>query len=290
MITVIQVLVVGILLGLVYTLVGVGMSLSLGVLRVLNLTHGMAVFGGSMLAYQLFNVLRIPPLISALIAIPVFFGIGALLEVLLVRRAHAVSPESVLLVLFGAMILLQSLSSLAWTDDTRSISTSYSNSALRLGGVVIRADYAVAGAAALIMIAVLYSIIRFSMAGRAVQALAQHPDAARIIGINVSRYSTLVFAVSTAAAGVAGVLVSLILPFSVQSQTQWLAFAFIVVLVGGTGGVLNAVVGGLALGLSQAVFNQLLPLVWVPIVVYGLLVAALIIRGGGLAAAKERTI
>lgn len=287
---IIQVLVVGILLGLVYTLIGVGMSLSLGVLRVLNLTHGMAVFGGAMLSYQLLEVFHLSPLISALIAIPVFFCVGVALEVFLIRRARATSMEAVLLVLFGAMVLLQSLASLVWTDDARSISTGYSNSAVELGGVIVRADYAVAGGAALVLTFALYFGLRFSMAGRAVQALAQQPDAARIIGVDVNRYSAIVFGISTSAAAVAGVLVSLISPFAVQSQTQWLAFAFIVVLVGGAGGVLNAVVGGLALGLAESVFNFVLPLVWVPIVVYGLLVAALVVRGGGLASAKERAL
>jgi branched-subunit amino acid ABC-type transport system permease component len=87
-----------------------------------------------------------------------------------------------------------------------------------------------------------------------------------------------------------GALLADVFPFSVQDQSVWLAYAFIVVLVGGTGRVLNALVGGLVLGLAQATFNQLLPLNDVDVVVYGLLAAALVIRGGGLAARRERAL
>jgi branched-chain amino acid transport system permease protein len=128
------------------------------------------------------------------------------------------------------------------------------------------------------------------MAGRAIRALAQNRDAARILGINVDRYASAVFSVSVGVAGASGALLADILPFSVQDQIQWLAYAFIVVLVGGTGRVVNALIGGLVLGTAQAVFNQVLPLAYVDVVVYGLLAAALVVRGGGLAARTERAL
>ncbi|MFR9805198.1 branched-chain amino acid ABC transporter permease [Pseudonocardia sp. RS010] len=290
MTSVLQVLVLGLLLGLVYTLAGLGMTLSLGVLKVLNLTHGMAVLGGSVLAYQLHNALGLSPLVSALVALPAFFAVGCLLHAGLVRRAQAVSAESGLLVLFGAMTLLQAATAQFWSGDIRTLSADYSNASVRLGGILVPSDYLVAGLGAAVLLVVVGSYLRWSTTGRAVQALAQHPDAARILGVPVERYATLVFGAATAVAGSSGALLATVVPFSVATQTVWLTYAFIVVLVGGTGGVRGALVGGLALGIGQAVFNYLLPLTWVSIVVYGLLLVAMVVRGGGLASVRERAL
>lgn len=281
-----QVIIIGLLLGLVYTLAALGMQVTLGVLGVLNLTHGVIVIAGALFAWDLLHAWHVTPLISAVIALPVFFLVGLLLYWVLVRR----SRDGGLLALFGGMITLQSVAILIWSTDSRSITVSYSNSSVRFGGMVLPTDYLVAAAAAAVILAVIFAALRFTMAGRAVQALAQDAESARILGVNVDRYAAAVFALGVAVAAMGGVLIADIFPFSVQDSSQWLAFAFIVVLVGGTGRVVNALAGGLVLGLAQSVFNQLLPLEYVDVVVYGLLAAALIVRGGGLAAMKERAL
>lgn len=290
MTTVAQVIATGILLGLVYTLSGLGMTISLGVLRILNLTHGVMVVGGAFFAFDLLAAWHVTPVLGALIALPVFSVLGLVIDRLVVRRAARFSEDTVLLALFGMMILLQSVAILIWTANSRSITVSYTNSRIVIGGVVLPTDYVVAAVSALVILVVIEGLLRRTMAGRAVQALAQNPDAARTLGVNVDRYSSVVFALSIGVTATSGALLADIFPFSVQDQTQWLAFAFIVVLVGGTGRVVNAVVGGLALGVAQAVFNQVLPLNDVDVVVYGLLAAALVIRGGGLAGRTERAL
>ena len=290
MTAVLQVLVLGVLLGLVYTLAGLGMTLSLGVLRVLNLVHGMTVLGGSVLAYELHAALGVNPVVSALLALPLFFALGCALHRAVVRRAQAVSAETGLLVLFGAMILLQAAAAQFWSGDIRTLTASYSDSRLQLGPVLVPSDHLVAGAGAAVLLLAVDGFLRWTTPGRAVRALAQHPDAARILGIPTERYATLVFGAASALAGASGALLATVFPFSVATQTMWLTYAFIVVLVGGTGGVLNALAGGVALGIGQAAFTQLLPLTWVSLVVYGLLLAAMVVRGGGLAGARERAL
>jgi branched-chain amino acid transport system permease protein len=284
--TVGEVIITGLLLGLIYTLVSLGMQVTLGVLGVLNLAHGVIVIAGAMFAWDLLHAWHITPLISAVIALPVFFVVGLVMHYVLVWR----SRDGGLLALFGAMIALQSVATLIWTTDSRSITVSYSNSSVRFGGMVIPADYLVAAAGAAVILAVIFAVLRFTMAGRAVQALAQDAESARILGVNVDRYAAVVFALGVALAAMGGVLLADIFPFSIQDSSQWLAYAFIVVLVGGTGRVINALAGGLVLGIAQSVFNQVLPLEYVDVVVYGLLAAALIVRGSGLAAMKERAL
>lgn len=290
MTTVAEVVAIGILLGLVYTLAGIGMTVSLGVLRILNLTHGMMVIGGAFVAFDLLHAWHITPLLGALVTLVPFTALGFVIDRIVVRRASRFSSDTVLLAMFGAMILLQSVAILIWTADSRSITVSYTNEHVRLGSVILPTDYLVAAGAALVVLLVIQAVLRFTMAGRAVQALSQNPDAARILGVNVDRYSSVVFALSVGITGMSGALLADVFPFSVQNQSQWLAYAFIIVLVGGTGRVLNALVGGLVLGLAQATFNQLLPLNDVDVVVYGLLAAALVIRGGGLATRRERAL
>lgn len=290
MITFGEVIGIGVLLGLVYTLAGLGMSVSLGVLRILNLTHGMIIIGGAFFAFDVLHAWHITPVLGALLALPTFTVLGLVLDRLVVRRARRFSEDTVLLALFGAMILLQSFAILIWSADSRSITVSYTNSHVNLGGVILPDDYLVAAAASLVILLVIQGLLRFTMAGRAVQALAQNRDAAQILGVNVERYASAVFALSVGVAATSGALLADLFPFSVQDQSQWLAYAFIVVLVGGTGRVINALVGGLVLGLAQASFNQLLPLQDVDVVVYGLLAVALIVRGGGLASRRERTL
>ena len=285
-----QVIAIGILLGLVYTLAGLGLMVSLGVLRILNLTHGVIVIAGAFFAFDLLHAWHVTPLISALLALPVFTGVGVVLDQVVVRKASRKSPDTVLLALFGVMIALQSTAILIWTANSRSITVSYTNARVTIGGVTLPAGYLVAGGAALVLLLAIHLVLRLTFVGRAVQALSQNPDAAEILGINVDRYKSAVFAFSVGVAGTSGALLADLFPFSVQDQSQWLAYAFIVVLVGGTGRVLNALVGGLALGLAQATFNRLLPLNTVDVVVYGLLAVALIVRGGGLAASKERLL
>jgi branched-chain amino acid transport system permease protein len=288
--TVAQVVATGVLLGLIYTLAGLGMTLSLGVLRVLNLTHGMAVLGGCIAAYEFHQRWQLSPILTALAVLPLFGLTGWLLYGAVVRRAQNISAEAGLLALFGVMVMAQAATARFWSGDIRSLVADYSNTRVAVAGVAVPSDYLVAAAGAVVLLTAVHLFLRFSMTGRAVQALAQRPDAARILGVNVTRYSALVFALSVALAGASGALLSTLFPFSVATQIIWLTYAFIVVLVGGTGGVLSAMVGGLALGLGQAAFNQLLPMTWVSVVVYGLLLAAMVARGGGLAAVKERAL
>jgi branched-chain amino acid transport system permease protein len=290
MTVVLQVLATGLLLGLIYTLAGLGMSLSLGVLRVLNLTHGMAVLSGSIAAYEAANRWQLSPIVTAVAVMPVLGVTGWLLYRAVVKRAQQISPEAGLLALFGVMVMAQAATAQSWSGDIRSLVAGYSNHRVAIGPVAVPSDYVVAAGGAIVLLTVVHLGLRYTMPGRAVQALSQHPDAARILGVDVARYSAAVFAVSTALAGASGALLSTLFSFSVATSVIWLTYAFIVVLVGGTGGVLAALVGGLTLGLGQAAFNQFLPLTWVSVVVYGLLLVAMVVRGGGLAAGKERAL
>jgi branched-chain amino acid transport system permease protein len=290
MTTFFQVLVTGILLGLIYTLIGAGLAIVLGVLRIVNLAQGILVVIGSFLAFDLFTRWGIDPVLSVLVIIPVFFVAGALGEVLLVRVPARDSPDRAMLVLFGVLMVAEAVATLGWTTDSRSINVGYANGSIVLGGVVIPEDYLVMGALAVVVLGGVELLLYRTLLGTALRAVGQSRQSAEILGIDSSKLAAIVFGIGTALAGVAGAALGVLFPFSIQLDAQWLAYSFIVVLIGGLGGIRSSVVGGLALGLGQSIFSQLLPADIVPVVLYGILAAALIWRGGGIGLARARRI
>lgn len=285
-----QMLVIGILLGVIYTLIGVGMTLTLGVLRIVNLAHGVVVVLGSFVAFDLFSAWGVDPVISVFLAIPLFFVIGVIVERLLVRRAAAASPERAMLVLFGLMIVMIAVATMAWTSDSRSIAVGYANGSVTFAGIIVPEAYLIMVAVAIVVLVLVELLLYKTMLGKALRAVGQSRDAAEILGINSARMATIVFGIGTGTAAAAGVALSVLFPFSVQMEGQWLAYAFIVVLVGGLGGVRSSLVGGMVLGIGQSLFSQLFSLSVVPVILYGLLAVALIVRGGGLGVVRGRQI
>lgn len=290
MTSVIQVVVTGVLLGLIYTLIGAGLTIVLGVLRIVNLAQGVLIVIASFLAFDLFVRWGIDPVLSVLIVIPIFFVVGSAGEVVLLRGPARESPDRAMLVLFGVLMAAEAAASIGWTTDSRSIAVGYANGSVTLGGAVIPEDYLIMAAVAFVLLALTELLLYRTMLGKAMRAVGQSAQSAEILGINSAWVATAVFGLGTALAGAAGAALGVLFPFSIQLQSQWLAYSFIVVLIGGLGGVRSSLVGGLALGLGQELFSRLLPIDVVPVVLYGILAAALVARGGGLGLAKARRI
>ncbi|HLI14751.1 MAG TPA: branched-chain amino acid ABC transporter permease [Acidimicrobiales bacterium] len=290
MTTVLQVVITGVLLGLIYTLIGAGLTIVLGVLRIVNLSQGILVVIGSFLAFDLFVRWGIDPILSVLILIPVFFVVGALAELLFVRVPARDSSSRAMLVLFGLMMVGEAVATLAWTTDSRSIAVGYANGSIAFSGIVVPEDYLIMAGVAIAVLGLTELLLYRTMLGKALRAVGQNRQAAEVLGIDSAWMATVVFGLGTALAGAAGAALGVLFPFSTQLDSQWLAYSFIVVLIGGLGGVRSSLVGGLALGVGQAVFSQVLPLDIVPVVLYGILAAALIVRGGGIGLARVRRI
>lgn len=280
----------GLFLGLVYTLVAVGLSLVLGVLGVVNVAHSTLVTLGSFFALELLTRGGVDPLLALPAALPLFFLLGALLDRLLVRRVAA-APEAVgLLVLFGVMIVLESASILLWTTDTRVLPWPLGRTILALGPVTVPLARLVPAALALVLVLALDLLLRRTLLGKAIRAVGQHPDAAVVLGIDPRRISALVVGLGTAAAAAGGIALAMAFPFAPQDHVRWLAWAFLVVVVGGLGGVRSSLAAGLVVGQVEALSGVLLPFQYVYVVVYGLLAVTLMVRGRGLASARERTL
>lgn len=287
---VLQAIVNGLLLGLIYTAMAMGLSLTMGIMRVVNVAHSTFVILGAFLAFELLNRFGLDPIVSTIGSIPVFFIIGALLEKALIRRVVR-APETVgLLILFGVLVIIESASILIWTTDPRVISVSYTATSLFIGDIALSKTRLIGGAMALIVVSLTHFFLQHTLMGKGIRAMAQSRDAAMMMGINVERLSMIVFGMGTATAAAGGVTLAMIFAFAPQDHIKWLAWAFLVVIVGGLGNVRNTLIAGLFIGLLEALSGVLLPFQYVYLVLYSSLALALLVRGQGLAGARTRTL
>jgi branched-chain amino acid transport system permease protein len=280
----------GVLLGLIYTITGLGLSLVLGVMGIVNVAHSAFIMLGSFLAFELFRRLGLDPVISFFIAFPVFFVLGAVVYRTVITRVERAAQTQGLVAMFGLMVLIENLGTIAWTTDTRVITAAYTNSSFSIGGVVVAHVRLIAGLLALALVGLLWAFFRYTLTGRAIRAMGQDRDAAATLGINTRQLSAVMFGLGIACAGAAGVALAMVFPFSPNTQVQWLAWAFLVVILGGLGKVENTLAAGVAVGLIQTICTALMPFDYVYLVLYVLLAVILIVRREGLSGAVRRTI
>lgn len=280
----------GVMMGLIYAIAGVGLSLVLGIMGVVNVAHSAFIMLGSFFAFELFRRLGVDPIISFFLAFPVFFAAGVIVYRALITRVEAAPQTQSLVAMFGLMVLLESLGTIAWTTDTRVITVGYTNTSMLLGGVVLANVKLIAGALALLLIGAFWAFLRFTLMGRAIRAMGQNRSAAMSVGVNVRQLSAVMFGLGIACAGSAGVALGMVFPFSPNTQILWLAWTFLVVILGGLGNVANTLVAGLVVGLIQTAAAAFMPFDYVYLVLYALLAAILVIRREGLAGATRRAI
>jgi branched-chain amino acid transport system permease protein len=280
----------GLLLGLIYTIAGLGLSLVLGVMGIVNVAHSAFVMLGSFLAFELFRRASIDPVLAFFLALPVFFVLGALVYRLIITRVERAAQTQGLVAMFGLMVLIENVGTIVWTTDTRVITASYTNASLSLAGVVLPQVRLIAGGLALMLVALFWAFLRFTLTGRAIRAMSQNAEAASAVGIDIRKLSTMMFGLGIACAGAAGVALAMVFPFSPNTQVVWLAWAFLVVILGGLGSVENTLAGGVAVGLIQSVCTALMPFDYVYLVLYVLLAVMLSVRREGLSSAARRNI
>lgn len=283
-------LVSGLLLGSVYAAVGVGLSLTMGVLRIVNVAHSAFVIFAAFLMITFVNQGGLDPFLAAAIIIPLFALVGYVLGGTTVRRIAREPATTGLLVLFGVMVFVESLAIVLWTTDTRSMVTGYLGRSLRGFGVSVPLTRLAAALVAAVAITGLYLFLQRTMTGRAIRAMAQNRDAAEMVGVRVERLDAIVFAIGTGLSAVGGVALAMVFALAPQLHVRWLAWAFVVVVVGGLGNVRNAAAAAMLLGLVEVFAGVLLPFQYTFLVVYGLLAVALLVRSDGLMGAKARTI
>lgn len=247
-----QVLVNGIVLGCLYACIAAGFSLVWGVLNVINMMHGSFIILGSYLAWGAYHALGLDPWFTLVIAAPLFYGVGFLVQRGVLNRVIAAPVLVTLTMTFGLDLILNNAMILAFTADYRKLTLQPPLGTLSLGTLVVPVDRLIAMVFALALTGILYLILRRSRAGRAIIAVRLDHDAAMLMGVRVKSIYAIAFGLGAAMAGCAGVLLALIFPISPLSEIAYLGKAFVVCVLGGLGSVPGAVLGGLVLGVVES--------------------------------------
>jgi branched-chain amino acid transport system permease protein len=285
-----QTIVNGLLLGCLYAGFALGLSLILGVLRIVNVAHSAVLIAGALVYWQLVNVAGLDPLLAILPVLALFYLIGLGLHRGIAQRLSREQDSTVLLATFGLLVVIESIAILVWATDTRNVELGYLGTVLRFWGLNIRLSVLVAAALTLVLLLSMHAFLTRSLYGSAIRGIAENSDVAGMVGINVSRLARHVFAVGIALAAFGGTVLGMAVPFSPQEHVRWLAWAFLVVIIGGLGSMRNTLLAGLAVGLIEAIVGLVLPFQYTYLVLYGLLAAALLIRKEGLGGVTARTI
>ncbi len=285
-----QVVILGLLLGGVYALMASGLTLIFGVMRVVNLAHAAFIIIGAYFGYYLYESLGLDPLISIILALPVFFLFGVALYRILFPRIEGSERfgEMTVLLTFGLAFFFEGLMSFFFTGIFRTASTGYSTDAFFIGDIFIPKGQLFAITASAILLLGLWAFLKYSRIGYGVRATMQNRDAAQLVGVNVRSVSTISFGIGMALAGAAGTLVSFLFAFFPSRHWQWLAILLALIVVGGMGSIKGAVISALGLAvLSSLVTDQISP-EWAPMSFYGVLFLMLMIRPQGLFGKKVR--
>ena len=247
-----QILANGLVLGGLYACIASGFSLVWGVLNVINILHGSIIVLGAYLAFFAYATLGIHPFLSILIAAPLFYAAGYVLQRTLINRMIAAPVLLTLSLTFGLDLMAQNGMLLAFTADFRTLILEPPLGVLALGPVVIPVDRLLAMLLALAMTGLLYLLLARSRIGRAVVAVRMDREAAALMGVSVKRIYAVTFGLGAMMAGVSGTLLAMIYPISPLAGTVYLGKAFVICVLGGLGSVPGAMVGGIALGIVES--------------------------------------
>jgi len=251
-----QQLILGLLVGGLYGLAAAGLSMTFGVLRILNVAHGELLMLGGYGTFWLFTLWQIDPFLSLLGVGPAMFVLGLVLYWALFQfivKAHEEARiKNSLLIGFGLTLVLHTLAIRLWTADERAVTTTYAGTVLRLGPFAIPLVRLSSLVLAFAVLTALHLFLSKARWGRAIRATAEDWEAAALMGIPVGKTYLIAFALGTALAGIAGGLVSVSYSISPSIGIEWTLKALIVVVLAGLGSLFGSFAGGVLLGLAEA--------------------------------------
>jgi branched-chain amino acid transport system permease protein len=261
--TIVDVAIAGLLMGGIYSLIAVGLSLQYGVARVLNIAHGEFIMLGAFVTWSLYTRLKIDPLLSLAICGPFLFIIGfTLYRTLFTRvRTSSASPAAFegnsMLACFGLLFIIQNVAILIWGADIKGYS--YLAFPVHFGGAVFAANRLLTLGFAVVIGVVFYIFLARTRLGKAIRAAAQDPAAAGLMGVNINQVLALCFGLGALMAGFGGTLLSLSYKIQPTMGLEYTVIAFIVIVLGGLGSIPGSFIGGLLLGLVGSIVTYIQP-------------------------------
>src|SRR4030067_27402 len=231
--------VIVLLMGGLYVVIALGLSLVFGVMKVINVAHGDLGIFGSYLAFSALTMWGLNPLWWLLPSLPLFFILGFLIEKYLLNRAAKISADAALIIAFGLALIVQNASQLIWTPQTRSLITVFTMTTFKIGKVYIPLVYLLDFAVALVVMVAVQQFLKRTYLGQAITAASQDRQTAELMGINPSRVYQIAFGIAMALASIAGIFFGLTFSFNPTSGNALLIIAFGVIILGGLGSMVG---------------------------------------------------
>ncbi len=279
---ILQILTSGLLIGLMFSLVAVGLNLIFGVMDIVNFAHGEFLMISMYIAYWLFTLMNLDPVYSLPICALVLFALGVATHKILIARIMNAPMLAQIFATFGLMIFLQSLAFFLWKPDYRTIGKSLLTGRIEVLDVFIGLPQLFSALGALVTAGILFFLINRTEIGRALRATSEDREAAALMGINTDRMYALAWGLGAACVGVAGALLATFYPIFPQVGAVFGLTAFVVVVLGGFGSITGAFIAGIIVGLIQVTGGILFEPAFKNIFVYSLFLVVVFIRPQGL--------
>ena len=288
LVTVAQAVINGLLIGGIYALVSIGVTLIFGVVKVVNFAQGEIVMVGMYISYFMATTFGIDPLVSLLVSMPVLFVAGVLLQHFLIRRVLKLGDMPQIFLTFALSLLLTNVALLLFTADYRTIHTSYSDTAIHIGPFYIAVAKLIAFGVAMTLSGLLWVFLRTTDLGKAMRAAAQNQEVAMLMGINPDLVFAVAVGVALALAGAAGSLLMPFYPAYPMVGQVFILMAFVAVVLGTLGNVTGALIASLMMGVAESLGIQFVGADSGLIVVFVMFLVTLIVRPNGLFGGKRR--
>ncbi|MDY7575072.1 branched-chain amino acid ABC transporter permease [Actimicrobium sp. CCI2.3] len=278
----VQTLVSGLLIGLIYALVAIGLTMIFGVMDIINFSHGEFLMFGMYSSFWMFSLYALDPLFTLPLTALFLFALGVVIYKLVISKIANAPMVSQLFTTFGLMLLFRGIAQFLWKPDFRTVEKSLVSGNFSLAGIQVGTPQLTAGAGAILVTLGVYLFITKTRLGAALEATAADKEAARLMGIDSQKMFALAWGIGAACAGVAGGLLSTFFPIFPDVGANFILIAFVVVNLGGFGSIVGALIAGILVGVIEVMGGFLLGPQYKIAIVLALFLAVLMFRPQGL--------
>ena len=284
---VVNVVIAGLLTGLVYGLMSLGLSVIFGVVRVVNFAHGEMMTIAMYAATVLFAALKLDPFLALVPVAAAFFVFGYAMQAGLINPFITRPEHSQFMLLVAVAIIMVNALLMAFGPDARNVQVDYQLESFEIGRILIDKARLYAAFVAIAAAAALFAFFRFTLTGKAIRACADNYLGAKVVGLNVKKYYSLTFGLGSACVAVAGCAMVLLVDVTPPLGPYYTLLAFVIVIVGGLGSMTGALLGGVLIGVSEALAGLFIAPSAKSMFSFGLLILVLLLRPQGLLGKKQ---